>query len=401
MKYVTRWSMICLSILILYFYIFAPPFKVLPFGSDKIIIIVILFIILINGMFSKIIYFYKYEMFFLGLIALFSIYVDLFNGHVVCSLNDTSLVLFLFPCSYGVLWSINHITDISIKRILFMCVSLASFFSFFLILNPNIAYDLKINLLRYPEELLNTFIYRGYGLADGLLFSYPVIQGICIGLIILGYWKYGGWGAFFASIMLIAVFTNARSGFVPILFSLLIVFVLNTRKFLKVGSFFIIIVLCITVLDDFMEKSEMLSTSFEWSMTTFDIINDFLLGKTSENLEALLGDMLVFPVNLQDWLLGTGNYLFVDGVRTTDIGFLLRLNYGGIFYLSLMLALYFYMFYRICYVDKKIAIYLLFTLLYCNYKSDFFIFNSGVRFVFLLYVLITCPFFNSENGEKT
>ena len=59
------------------------------------------------------------------------------------------------------------------------------------------------------------------------------------------------------------------------------------------------------------------------------------------------------------------------------------------------------MFYRICYVDKKIAIYLLFTLLYCNYKSDFFIFNSGVRFVFLLYVLITCPFFNSENGEKT
>ena len=66
-----------------------------------------------------------------------------------------------------------------------------------------------------------------------------------------------------------------------------------------------------------------------------------------------------------------------------------------------MLALYFYMFYRICYVDKKIAIYLLFTLLYCNYKSDFFIFNSGVRFVFLLYVLITCPFFNSENGEKT
>jgi hypothetical protein len=126
MKYVTRWSMICLSILILYFYIFAPPFKVLPFGSDKIIIIVILFIILINGMFSKIIYFYKYEMFFLGLIALFSIYVDLFNGHVVCSLNDTSLVLFLFPCSYGVLWSINHITDISIKRILFMCVSFST-----------------------------------------------------------------------------------------------------------------------------------------------------------------------------------------------------------------------------------------------------------------------------------
>lgn len=143
----------------------------------------------------------------------------------------------------------------------------------------------------------------------------------------------------------------------------------------------------------------MLNAAFKWGMSTFEIVDDFVAGKEVENVNTLLDDMVVWPNSLDEWLIGSGFYIFSDAFRTTDVGYFLRLNYGGIVYFSFWLFFSIYLFRRLYFVNKKVALLLFISLIYLNYKSDFFLVNPASRFFFLVYVLCILDYRNFSDKK--
>ena len=112
--------------------------------------------------------------------------------------------------------------------------------------------------------------------------------------------------------------------------------------------------------------------------------------------------MIVLPSSIDEWLIGSGKNIFSDAHNNSDIGYFILLNYGGIFYLIMWISFCIYMFRRLYKLNNGIALILFISLVYLNYKGDFFIVNSGSRFFFLIYSLIVMDsslFVNSINRK--
>lgn len=374
---------ICL--LCMYIYIYAPPFKVIPFGTDKFVLLLSVLYISKRQKWRSLFEFFKVEYSFLLLMAIYSIDRGLFSGDFIYAKYDLLLFIEVITVPYALYLLMDVKFKFQCDVIIINCAAIASLISLYLIINPETAYYLKSELLKYPDTLVDKFLYRGYGLSDGLMFAYPVVQGFCLGMIILSLIKNRIY-LFFVIPLLISIFTNARSGLVPVFVSLIIYFVINPKLFTKT---FIVVILISLVSFGYvtlaLENNEMLKISTEWGMSSFDILGDLFFGEKSENVEVLLGDMLVFPNTFWNWIVGSGIFMFVNVESSTDIGYLLRLNFGGIIYSMIYLLMLLYMFKRQIGVNKILALLMFISLIYCHFKGDFFVVNPGSRFFFLIY----------------
>lgn len=386
-----------------YVYIFSPPLNFVPFGLDKLIFFLAFIILTINKSWGKMYRIFRDEFAILILITLFSLIVSISHDELNnLFFYDLFLVIELIPSAYFLFIYARKIRTNQLDRIIYNVCILASITTFYLVLNPDQAIYLKTELLKFPEDLLVKFYYRGFGFSDGLFFSYPVIQGFCIGFIALGYFK-KSINIIWALLFLIAIVTNARSGFIPALLGIFISVFYNPRWF---TIYTIVSILLIILLLGFagvlINQTEVLGTSFEWGSSIFEILGDLIKGEKTENVDALFSEMLVFPETIEHWVIGSGKYLFLDDTnRNTDIGFLLRLNYGGIFYLSLFVFLSFFMAKRLFSKNKSLSLLLFVSLIYLNFKADFFIVNPASRFFFLVYVVGILDVNSFQMRQKT
>lgn len=380
-----------IGVIVLYTYLFSPPFVILPFGLDKPITIFSWFYLTYHSYWSDLINKFKVEFLILLFIFIFSVFINLISDININILGyDFLLLIEVIPAAYVLQRVFNSNYSVKIERILYYTSIIAGVITLFLVVNPLIAFYLKTILLRFPEELVEKFHYRGFGLSDGLFFSYPVIQGFCLAFIILGFnrnqkyvWLY------LASILcFISIVTNARSGFFPMFIGVLLS-ILYYPKWITKNFIISSVLIFITFgsISVFLEKSEILGTSFEWASSTFDILGDLSRGEKTENVDVLFTDMIVLPESIKEWVFGSGKYLFGnDSKNNTDIGYLLRLNYGGLMYLFLFIYLAFYMAKRVYNMNKVLSLLMFISLLYLNFKADFFIVNPASRFFFLIYV---------------
>ncbi len=330
---------------------------------------------------------FKIEFLLLPCLLLYSFIRGICSGVTVYFMYDFLLCTEVLTCAYF-FYLLSENNGFRIDKIMIICSVVASFISLFLLFNSSVATYFKTVLLKFPEELIEDFYFRGYGLSDGLFFSYPVILGFSAGFIVLGIFQKKHYILFLIP-LLIGVFSNARSGLFPIFLSILIAAVYNIRFLAKRVAVLIGVAIIfsggVAVL---FQQNEMLKTSLEWGLTSFDIAGDFLFkGEKTENVDILLGDMLVYPTSLIEWLFGSGEFMFIDHPRTTDIGYLLRLNFGGIFYSFILLGLVIYMFRRLFKINQQVALLLFISLMFLHFKSDFFIVNPASRFFFFVYAL--------------
>jgi hypothetical protein len=372
-------------------YIFAPPFRVLPLGTDKLIFLIAVFYITYKKKWGKIINIFKIEYTFLFLLFSYSFIRGFLSNEKFYAMYDFLLLIEIIPCSFFLYCLVNDNYGFKLDKLLITCSIIASIVSLFLILNPQMAYYLKSELLKYDRTVLDRFRYRGYGFSDGLFFAYPVVIGFSAGFIVLGMYNKKHYPILFLIPMITAIFSNARSGLVPIFAGFFLAIFYNFKSLIKkIGIIFVIILFFILfsgIFSAFLEKNEIFRVSIDWGTSSFKIIADLFLGKKTENFEILFGEMLVFPENASDLLFGSGLFLFKDVPNNTDIGYLLRLNFGGIVYSIILFGLLLYMFFRLRKINKIVCYYLFLSLLYCHLKSDFFIVNPSSRFFFLVYII--------------
>ena len=392
-----------LGVLILYFYVYAPPFQVLPFGTDKPFLLFSFVYLSYYKRWKHLYLIFQKEWILLFAIFFCSLFICLLHREdsSLC-LYDLLLLLECLPCSYTIylLGSNVRSGNIGLDDLIIISAIVGGIISSVLLLNPDYTYYIKTTLLKYPEHLLDKFLYRGYGISDGLLFSYPVIQGFCFAFILV---NVGGRNVLYKLSLLllfVSIMSNARSGFVPIAVSILLLLQSRILLFFKyVFAFLFLALIFAGSINTLVENNDMLQAASEWSKTSIDIFADLLSGEKTENVESLLGDMVVWPTGIE-WLVGSGENLFGAEMTPTDIGYFIRLNYGGIFYLILWVILWIVMFFRLYKINRGIALILFISLIFLNYKGDFFVVNPGSRFFFLVYVLIVMDhslFWNSLN----
>ena len=231
---------------------------------------------------------------------------------------------------------------------------------------------------------------RGFGVAGSLFFGYSIIQAIAAFLCM----KYNNKikGYFYTLLILISIILNARIGlFVFIALLLVNYLALSSIKQTIKMIFAISIVICIVIWTGLYHEFQ---GSIDWTLEGVYMVSDFLLGTNYTNgyghFSGLAGSFLIWPNNTMEWIFGRGIYL-LQGYKgfSSDVGFILQLNWGGLIYLFfLLLPLLIIVKNSIKTKNWTFIIIVLTVLIICDWKGDLFT-QSNFLFIIITLFLLT------------
>jgi hypothetical protein len=97
--------------------------------------------------------------------------------------------------------------------------------------------------------------------------------------------------------------------------------------------------------------------------------------------------MFFFPKNTNEFLFGTGEDIFLNIKRSSDVGYVLQIFKGGIFYLIILLFFLILMYRRVRRIDhdKFLPIFFILVILIANIKGDSLFLSGGFFRLFTLY----------------
>ena len=133
--------------------------------------------------------------------------------------------------------------------------------------------------------------------------------------------------------------------------------------------------------------------SLDWTLEGFYMVSDFLFNTNYTNgfghFNGLAGSFLIWPQNIQEWVMGKGIYLlYGDKGYSSDVGLILHLQWGGLIYLFLLLCpLLFLIKKGIQHKSWWYVTIILMTLLLGDWKGDLFTQSNFLFIAIILYLL--------------
>nr|WP_199156606.1 hypothetical protein [Pedobacter sp. ASV2] len=379
-------------LIILYIYIYNPPFIFFPV-SPKFALYLFFIPILLNEKFYKYLVAIKYYIILILVVIFFSFLREINNPQgFVFFIPNLMLIFEIFIIPIGIIMFYNDLKrdDLILETI--KLASIAGLITFMLILNSSLSDFVRYNLLK-NDEFTESLAHRTFGISESLTFSYGLIQGLMVPLVLF-YSKKNINVLYTLPLFFISVLFNARIGFVPILLGLIFYFILNFKVkqvlFLFFGFLAGYLLLFQTKL--FEEQKQ----TIEWGLDFFTQLSDFSSGQRTtggNTFDTLFGDMLVLPENSWEWLFGTGRNIFVNAFgESSDVGYIIQLAYGGVFYISIF-GFILYNLYEFSKVknseEKYLGVLCIVIMLIANVKGNFFttvgIFRLMVLMIFWFY----------------
>jgi uncharacterized membrane protein YhaH (DUF805 family) len=273
----------------------------------------------------------------------------------------------------------------------------ASIISLYLLINPEKNFFLNNYILR-SEESIETSTIRGFGFSSGLTYAFSIVQGIAAAILLLKiiHDKPAKIPLYILGFILlfVSIILNARVGIIPIF--IVTVYLIFVKRKISIILYGLGLVWLISFILFDTQAFAYFENNLGWSTQFFSETYDYFIRNNSDNTYGtLLGSMLFLPNSLSELLFGTGYNIFINYKRTTDVGYIIQLFFGGLSYLILLFSLVFIMAKRL-YDLRKFNWFLflfIFTVLICNIKGNFVSSNPAFRFLFLIYMDII--FFNS------
>jgi hypothetical protein len=382
---------VLLTLLLLYLYLHNPVFASLGFGSIKLLYPLLL-VILVDKTSTRLMVQNKSLIFLYVVLILYCGLRTIAGGdsQYIYSTFVALIELVLMPI---VLVSICYRLRVDfVKQILFVgCLSCV--ITMLAMMIPSIK-DLQTSLLM-ENEYLERNTYRGFGLSDGLTYSYGFVLAI-IGILSLNYYKQYKWAIILLPFIALSILVNARTPFIVLALSLVLFLTAKSKGGGNKGRIVTIILIAFLSLPLLVDMSE--GTAY--------FINQFFLeieGVITGNNQAdystfdtLFADMFILPNNFFEWVVGTGESLYLAH-NSTDIGWLLQLNYGGIVYMLLISII-------VCLFLKNIPKGLLLSsfilcILIGNTKGDFLSNSGGFRLISLLSIYYFSKLNKNEQSQ--
>lgn len=380
---------IALNIPTLYFFPGSPTLYMLPFAYVYITL---------KQKWSVYLYCFRHELIVLSILCFYSFFLDFISNEDIYFQNVLYYIVDLFPLSFFLVLLCDDIlsknenekNNISLLDLIIFISFISGIISLFLFLNPEINNFLKSTVLRTPDKVLfDPFLsaYRSFGFASGLLFNFPIMQGLIASLCILMFVRNRIY-ILFVPFIILSIFFNARIGFVPIVLCLILL-LLRYKQYRLVYMYIALSILLFIMIAFYFELWDFFESTTEWVLTGVYAISDrFLNTNYSESFTTfdILDEMLVFP---QNYIIGDQIYLF--GI-SSDIGYILQLNYGG-FVLILMFLLFWIVLFSDLYKcsdssfeNRVFILIIIITVILSNYKGDFLEPSCAQRFIILFYV---------------
>lgn len=385
----SRYLLGFVTILLLYCFIFNPPFRFLPVGLTKFMYIMALPFFLVPMVRRN--YWTRFSSITLLLVLyiLYTFFVRfVFSSNASYAIKNVFVLFESFFTAYVIaFYLVKCYRDKADLMILWTAI-VACVVTVVLILKPNLnAYVRELFVLLDDERLKDLAIYRGFGIADDLLFTYPIALSIgsciCLQYARKNVSYYG-----FILLFLIGIFFNARIGMIPIVIYFIYVIFIERRILLLLKISIVVVLLLFFLFDTgFLEEYE---ATINWLAEGFLEMSSLFAGEEqSTGTFGNLSAMIVVPQTVLGLVLGTGKDIYLSASNNSDIGYVLQLNYGGIIYVL-------FFFFIVINLYKNLKKYnsphngwfnfvFIGTFLICNIKGYFFSTLSGVRMLMLLY----------------
>jgi hypothetical protein len=285
----------------------------------------------------------------------------------------------------------NNIQKVFIRYLL-ITASVGAAITVACILNPSFNEFVRSSVNKVAYEAMDEYranvVYRGFGISEVLTYSYGIIQGMFF-VLCLFYYKDNKWILPLSFFIILSAALNARTGLVIAAFGFLLYF-LNSKKSI---SFFVVIIAFIVIILNIVPLLELLGVSSEtvdWLALFFEEAGSIFSSHSmlaSDTTNYMFSEMLVWPRDLGEWIVGCGQDIYWSSGRRSDLGWIIQLNYGGILYMILELSFLIYMYKRLKKKGYKLlALFLAVAFVISNIKGPALP-NSGIfRLIMLLYI---------------
>ncbi len=392
-------------VVLLYGYIYNPIFNIIGIGSAKILLIIAIIYSFFNNKIFKSLVYFKTELIFVFILVIYSFLSALRSEVGLFAQVYLYLVWFIesiyLPIVIFVVFK-KVIDKYQWDKLLITVGVIAAVITILLIFNPSLNGFVRYRLIQTSAEELDGYaLVRDFGLADGLRGSYPMTQGLILGLCLFAL-KRSVWYALLILPLVISIAFNARTGLfaIPVSLILLLVhFKFNFRVILVLASLLLLILNFTLIFDSFIAKNE---ETFYWLSKGYEEVIANLMGdRTGVAYETLLVDEKFMPYNSISLLIGTGN--FGPSVGRVDNGYYYYLWFGGWIFISIIFLFLLYTFIRINRIEKeKYYPYLFFFLLLIYTVKSNYLFNpSGMsRLIGFYYVYRILSYKTSINEEN-
>lgn len=341
-------------------FIFTPPFRGIPFGTDKICWFLSIGFLIWNRRiaFGLVRDLALFRILFVGLgLALVHVAILLFNGELsrygltsgswTLAYLDASKYIFIVPfwwsffaLSQRLELDFSELFDVFLIVLLLWAAS-----TVFLIFMPQLNYYIMREILRFEDVGAKVIKIRnrGFGLTQGHLYEYGIVLSFLWALVS---WNslyrrfYLNWFVILAPLLAISYAYNARIAFVTSISALLIVVFKAGAWHLRI---FITLLILIFVGVVFILMGYLIpgfNDVVQWLARAY---RDLFGGVDHYEVSTIevLRLMWHVPSGL-GFFVGHGIYLPVSNLFTrSDIGYVIQLYYGGFFYVAIMIAAHF------------------------------------------------------------
>lgn len=384
----------------LFMYIYSPPFRLLPFNVSIMIAVFAYAHIFMCGRVGEILDLFKIELIIFFLISAYSLAISIYFGGF--GFTDSFVILFFnLPVCFWLFYFFKNVYGGEViyekfVKVLGLLAAFSSFCSIALWLNQDLGNYVKFELLKYDRDLMVHQMHRGFGLSDELLFSYSLVQG-CILLLVLACYGMNRFTAILTALVFFSISLNARIGFV--LFALILA--LPTLWRVKNIYLVLFVVFCGAFFNYFFEWGEVISFSVKQFVYFF---NDFLGADDNYNtLSVLFGDMFFFPQDAFGLIFGSGENIFYRASGGSDVGYIIILHYGGLIYFVLILILFLSCFARGLLMGSRVIpiSIITFMVFFASFKGLVFAPKPGSHIFFLVYIfLVLSNCYNRFNKQR-
>ncbi len=378
----------CALVLFFFLFIYAPPFRAFPVNISTVFFIPILFVFFIRYHFkiSAVPDFFSTEFFLLSAILIYisflSVYGDVGFGWMffVLVLLNLPAIVFLVVMNGG--RGFDNFSKILVDASFF-----AATLTVLLFFSTELNNLIKFSLLKYDEEMMQFQLFRGFGVADELLFSYSIAQALAFYLCLNGNFSWLK-KIVYLSTLFFSIVLNAKIG---ILFCGFALFLYMFGSGLSFRRKLLIAVACFALLFFGFRLGDEEST-FIVQLNSF--YNEISAGSGSgvgeSSVVTLFTEMLFLPDDFIGLMFGRGVYLFAStSGRASDSGWVLMLHFGGFLLTSLVLLFLVIVIVRLVkYKKLSLAVFVAVVFLAANLKGLFFAPKPGMRMFLLVYFFV-------------
>ncbi|MGW8159260.1 MAG: hypothetical protein ACWGKN_12260 [Desulfoprunum sp.] len=234
--------------------------------------------------------------------------------------------------------------------------------------------------------------FRIYGLARGYTFTMPLFQGLCIVIATaLGFFKTSKY-FLLIPIYIFSIAINARIALISILIVPFVILFIGIKKNPGKKIFGLIILLVsiyfVPQFISYKADNSSLYSTWSWLNSGIEEIIDFKSGEIAGNLYALTKTMWFYPEGIE-LLFGTGVDVFGGIAKSSDIGYVINLYYGGVILSILIYIPYIVLLMTYCkgnLIERTVNISVLVYLFLANFKGNVFRPNEIINGVLVLII---------------